>query len=147
MEKKKPNRTRKIPIQIYVDDEEFEIIENNRKRAKIKNKSDYIRQMIVFGNVVSFDDADLKNCYDELHRIGVNLNQMAKVANQTNDIYKEDINMIKEGYSHINEYLNAVYMKLDEVLKLAKNEKTETRSELIRRIYDSTEIDDKKKEV
>ena len=140
-------RVRNIQLKIYVDEDELAIIESNMKRAKIKKKSDYIRQMIVFGNVVSFDDADLKNCYDELHRIGVNLNQMAKVANQTNDIYKEDINMIKEGYSHINEYLNAVYMKLDEILKLAKNEKTETRSELIRRIYDSTEIDDKKKEV
>ena len=37
--RKTPNRTRKIPVQIYFDEEEISFIEKKMKDANIKNKS------------------------------------------------------------------------------------------------------------
>lgn len=137
MENIKPKRTRKIPIQIYVDDEELAIIESNQAKAEIKTKSDYIRQMAVFGKVISFDQLiDFKSCYNEIRHIGINLNQMAKVANETGSFFEPDIQMMKDAYGTINNYLNAIYIKLEELINVTKNGKFETRSELIRRLYD-----------
>ena len=71
MSNKKAKRVRKIPIQIYVDEDELSKIESNMKRAKIKKKSDYIRQMCLYGKVINFDDLYFRNCFNELNRIGL----------------------------------------------------------------------------
>ena len=135
MSNKKAERMRKIPIQIYVDEDELAIIESNMKRAKIKKKSDYIRQMCVFGKVIYIDDLLFRKCYDELHRIGVNLNQMSKYLHSSGSIYKEDIDMVKESYLNIVQISNGIYLKIDELINAVRKSGFETLSEQIRRIY------------
>lgn len=56
------------------------------KKAGIKNKSAYIRKMILDGYIIHQDYGVLKECVAALGRIGNNLNQLAKVANTYHDI-------------------------------------------------------------
>ena len=135
MNNKKPNRKRNILIRAFVDEDELDKIESNMKRAKIKKKSDYIRQMCVFGNVIYIDDLLFRKCYDELHRIGVNLNQMSKYLHSSGSIYKEDIDMVKESYLNIVQISNGIYLKIDELINAVRKSGFETLSEQIRRIY------------
>ena len=128
-------RLRNIQLKIYVDEDELAIIESNMKRAKIKKKSDYIRQMCVFGKVIYIDDLLFRKCYDELHRIGVNLNQMSKYLHSNGSIYKEDIDMVKESYLNIVQILNGIFLKIDELINAVRKSGFETLSEQIRRIY------------
>ena len=113
-------RVRNIQLKIYVDEDELAKIESNMKRAKIKNKSDYIRQMCVFGKVIYIDDLLFRKCYDELHRIGVNLNQMSKYHHSNGRIYKEDIDMVKESYLNIVQILNGIFLKIDELINAVR---------------------------
>ena len=131
----KPNRKRNILIRAFVDEDELTKIESNMKRAKIRNKSDYIRQMCVFGKVIYIDDLLFRKCYDELHRIGVNLNQMSKYLHSSGSIYKEDIDMVKESYLNIVQILNGIFLKIDELINAVRKSGFETLSEQIRRIY------------
>ena len=135
MNNKKPNRKRNILIRAFVDEDELAQIESNMKRAKIKKKSDYIRQMCVFGKVIYIDDLLFRKCYDELHRIGVNLNQMSKYFHSSGSIYKEDIDMVKESYLNIVQILNGIFLKIDELINAVRKSGFETLSEQIRRIY------------
>ena len=128
-------RVRNIQLKIYVDEDELAKIESNMKRAKIKKKSDYIRQMCVFGKVIYIDDLLFRKCYDELHRIGVNLNQMSKYLHSSGSIYKEDIDMVKESYLNIVQISNGIYLKIDELINAVRKSGFETLSEQIRRIY------------
>ena len=128
-------RVRNIQLKIYVDEDELAKIESNMKRAKIKKKSDYIRQMCVFGKVIYIDDLLFRKCYDELHRIGVNLNQMSKYLHSNGSIYKEDIDMVKESYLNIVQILNGIFLKIDELINAVRKSGFETLSEQIRRIY------------
>ena len=120
MNNKKPNRKRNILIRAFVDEDELAQIESNMKRAKIKKKSDYIRQMCVFGKVIYIDDLLFRKCYDELHRIGVNLNQMSKYLHSSGSIYKEDIDMVKESYLNIVQISNGIYLKIDELINAVR---------------------------
>ena len=135
MENKNSKRVRNIQLKIYVDEDELAKIESNMKRAKIKKKSDYIRQMCVFGKVIYIDDLLFRKCYDELHRIGVNLNQMSKYLHSNGSIYKEDIDMVKENYLNIMQILNGIFLKIDELINAVRKSGFETLSEQIRRIY------------
>ena len=131
----KANRTKNIRIGLCVDEKESSAILHNMKQAGIKSKSDYIRQMCVFGKIIRIEDADIKRCYNELNRIGVNLNQMTKIANETGSIYADDIEMIKSDLSNIISMLNLIYAKIDRFEKELKASGFETLYEKIRRIY------------
>jgi len=80
MGNKKPNRKRKYPCQFYVDEEELAFIKYKMTKAGIKNQSEYLRQMAVYGKVVNLDFSDLRPIYNEINKIGVNLNQIARIA-------------------------------------------------------------------
>ena len=74
MEKKNTNRTRKIPLQFYVDENELAFIKFKMSKAKMKNQSEYLREMAIHGKVVNLDFLALKPIYKELNMIGNNLN-------------------------------------------------------------------------
>ena len=123
MERKKPNRKRKNPVQVYLSDKENAIIEKRTNQLKMKSKSEYIRKMAVNGKIVTFDAIDLKKCYTEIYKIGVNINQMAKVANQTGNIYKDDLEMIKHGYMSFRDSLDGIFLKILDLIEEAKKQK------------------------
>ena len=46
--------------------------------------------------MVNTDTTPLKKQYEEMHKIGVNINQITKKVNSTGDLYSEEMQELKE---------------------------------------------------
>lgn len=90
------NRKRTNPVQFYLDDDEQYILDEKFRLSGMKNKSDFLRKLILYGYVYDVDYSYLRNYNTELGRISSNLNQIAKRINSTGNIYQEDIDEVKE---------------------------------------------------
>lgn len=62
----------------------------------MKSKSAFLRKLILYGYVYDVDYSYLRNYNTELGRISSSLNQIAKRINSTENIYKEDMDEVKE---------------------------------------------------
>ena len=65
-------------------------------QSKTKNMGAYLRKMAIDGYIVNTDTTPLKKQYEEMHKIGVNINQLAKVANTVGTATPQDIEELKE---------------------------------------------------
>ena len=91
-----PNRERKIPIQIYLNEDEDYILTQKQKASGMKDKSSFLRHLIIYGYVYDIDYTELREYNSALAKIGNNLNQIAKRMNATGNVYKADVNEVKE---------------------------------------------------
>ena len=96
MNRSEENRTRKNPIFFRVTDIERDQIRDRMKECGIKNMGRYLRTMAINGCIIKPDHTDIRQTNYELHKIGVNINQIAKKANETGSIYTEDIKLLQE---------------------------------------------------
>ena len=129
-----PNRTRKNRVEVCFDDEELALIKKKMDKANIKNKSDYIRQMCLYGKVFSYDSTNFQKCLTELQAIGRNLNQMTKIANKTGSIYKQDIEDIKFAFSVYTRLMEGVFKDIKSVKETVKKAEFYTMTEQIEQI-------------
>ena len=106
-----PNRTRKHQINFYITDEELTIIEKKMLKLKTNNMSAYIRKMVIDGYIIEVDYSDLKSVCYEMHKIGTNINQIAKRANSTNVVYASDFTDIKKRIEQIWQLLKSSLSK------------------------------------
>ena len=90
------NRKRTNPVQFYLDDDEQYILDEKFRLSEMKSKSAFLRKLILYGYVYDVDYSYLRNYNTELGRISSNLNQIAKWINSTGNIYKEDMDEVKE---------------------------------------------------
>jgi len=96
MQKNKVNRFRNIQLRCNVTEQERDTIKEKMKLLKTENMGAYIRKMAIDGLIVNIDHTDIKNQTTEIQKIGGNINQIVKRANQTGNLYTEDISEIKE---------------------------------------------------
>ena len=94
--KEMANRKRTNPVQFYLDDDEQYILDEKFRLSGMKSKSAFLRKLILYGYVYDVDYSYLRNYNTELGRISSNLNQIAKRINSTENIYKEDMDEVKE---------------------------------------------------
>lgn len=78
--KPKPNRRRPVKILLYVDEAEKAVIDEKAAALKM-NRSEYIRAMAT-GGMTRPEKEDFAKVLRELGRIGNNINQLAKYANE-----------------------------------------------------------------
>ncbi len=62
--------------------EENKLIRRKMIESKTKNMGAYLRKMAIDGYIVNTDTTPLKKQYEEMHKIGVNINQIAKKGKQ-----------------------------------------------------------------
>ena len=89
-------RKRNKEIHFYVTEEERKLIRRKMIESKTKNMGAYLRKMAIDGYIVNTDTTPLKKQYEEMHKIGVNINQIAKKVNTTGDLYPEEMKELKE---------------------------------------------------
>lgn len=94
--KEMTNRKRTNPVQFYLDDDEQYILDEKFRLSGMKSKSAFLRKLILYGYVYDVDYSYLRNYNTEFGRISSNLNQIAKRINSTGNIYKEDMDEVKE---------------------------------------------------
>ncbi|MCO7122445.1 MobC family plasmid mobilization relaxosome protein [Ihubacter massiliensis] len=94
-------RKRTVQIKFRVTEEERALIEEKMKLIPTRNMAAYLRKMAIDGYVIQVDHSDIKAMTAEIQKIGVNINQIARRANATGNVYQEDIEEIKGVLSEI----------------------------------------------
>lgn len=94
-------RKRNIRVPLYLDEQENFILREKMKLAKKKSIGDFLRQLILYGFTYDVDYTPIREMNIELGRISRNINQIAKRANATNTVYKEDLRIIQEQLEKI----------------------------------------------
>ena len=89
-------RKRDVPVLFWVSAEELELIHQKMQQYGTENLSAYLRKMAIDGYIVNTDTTPIKKQYEEMHKIGVNINQIAKKVNSTGDLYPEEMKELKE---------------------------------------------------
>jgi Bacterial mobilisation protein (MobC). len=89
------NRTRPIVLRCPVSEQERELILQKMEQIPTKNFAAYARKMLIDGHVIVVDYSELRAVGAEIQKIGVNINQIAKRANATGNVYEQDIAEIK----------------------------------------------------
>ena len=104
-------RKRNIQILFCVSPEEKKLIRRKMIEAKTKNMGAYLRKMAIDGYIVNTDTTPLKKQYEEMHKIGVNINQIAKKVNSTGDLYPEEMQELKEMVKELWRILRSSQLK------------------------------------
>ena len=94
------NRTRKIVLRVPVTPEEQELIRQKMALLHTRNFSAYARKMLIDGYVVHIDTTDIRAQTAELQKIGVNVNQIARL-NSMGPLYTQDVADIKGALAQI----------------------------------------------
>ena len=97
--KKNDNRNR--VLQVRLSQEEFDAIERKFKNSGLKSKSEFVRVMIFEGHLVYFNENELKEIHRLLNNVAGNVNQIARRANSTGNIYEKDLADIKDMLNKI----------------------------------------------
>jgi len=90
------NRKRNVQLIIRVTEEERELIEEKMKQIPTMNLSAFTRKMLIDGHIISLDMPEIREHSAQLQKIGVNINQIIKLMNQTGSMYSYDVEEIKE---------------------------------------------------
>lgn len=88
-------RKRTVQIKFRVTEEERALIEEKMKLIPTQNMAAYLRKIAIDGYIIQVDHRDIKAMTAEIQKIGVNINQIARRANATGNVYQEDIEEIK----------------------------------------------------
>ena len=88
-------------IYIRVSPEERRQIKARMEEMGIKNMSAYMRKMAIDGYSIILDLSDVKEAVHLLRSASNNMNQYAKKANETDSIYKADIDDMKKRQEEI----------------------------------------------
>lgn len=69
----------------------------NRKLNDLSNlsglsKSDVFRSLLDSAVIKELPSKDFYNAINEIHKIGVNINQLTRIANSTGNIYEQELN-------------------------------------------------------
>lgn len=89
-------RNRPIELHVFLNEEENKILEAKYNLSGKKNKSAFLRQLILKGFVYDIDFAELQRYNYLLSNISGNINQIAHRINETRSIYKSDIDGVKK---------------------------------------------------
>ncbi|WP_164706556.1 relaxase/mobilization nuclease domain-containing protein [Intestinibacillus sp. Marseille-P6563] len=82
-------------------EEEKRLIDEKMKQLPIKQYGAYFRKMAIDGYILVVDRSDTKAYIRELQAVSRNINQIAKRANATGTVYRQDIEDIKKAVDEI----------------------------------------------
>ncbi len=102
-------------IYIRVTPEERKRIESKMAELGIHNMSAYIRKMALDGLCIHLDLKDIRSLTEQIARIGNNLNQYAKRANESGNIYAGDIANLQKRFEEILEAERGIFLKLSAI--------------------------------
>ena len=107
--------TDKLRKEMVLAEEEKEIIQKRMKDVGMNNMSAYIRRMALYGYVVHLDMSDLKEILRLMKINSNNLNQYTKKANETGNVYQEDINELLQNQQKLLVLLGGVLDQLQKI--------------------------------
>ncbi|HFI0313900.1 TPA: plasmid mobilization relaxosome protein MobC [Streptococcus suis] len=107
-------RRRNIQKLIRLNPDEERQIKKRMEKAGVKTFQNYARKMLLLGSVVTIDFSELIGVKQEINRIGVNINQIAKYVNVSEEVTQEELQALKNSLAEINDLITS---KLKETRK------------------------------
>lgn len=115
------NRKRYIERKVRLTPSENEQIKRIMTEHGMPSFQYYARNMLCLGRVVKIDFSELKNLRVAINRIGGNINQIAKRANESEEISLEEIQDVLASLSEIKNLIdNTVSEKEERSMKELK---------------------------
>ena len=74
--------------------------------------NDYLRRMALDGSILHFDFSQIQKMMGELHKVGGNLNQIAKRLNSGGSIYQTEIEDVKSVFTQLCSITEMLVMQL-----------------------------------
>ena len=90
------NRKRKNNFYLRLSDDEAYILEEKWKASGLRSRSEFFRNLLIYGYVYDVDYSVVQENNYQLQRIGNNILQILKKMNIYGDVYKDDVEEIKE---------------------------------------------------
>lgn len=107
--------TRNQRYHLLLNDRERFAIEERMKQAGITQMSTYIRKMAIDGYILKLDLPEIKELISLLRYSSNNLNQIARMANETGRVYEDDIKDIQRMQEKIWDGINKLLNRLGQV--------------------------------
>lgn len=111
------NEKRDICVKVRLSESERNLITKKMELAGIGNREAYMRKMILDGYIVQMDLSDVKKMVQLLSNATSNLNQIAKRANETRNIYESDIIDLQAHYEKLWEQTDVILRGLINIQK------------------------------
>jgi len=115
MSDKKPKRNRSVHINFWASEEEATLIRERMKLTGIVGLGTFMRKMAIEGYHINVDMTDIREMVSLLRRCSINLNQIAKRANETRNIYEADIEDLREQYDKLWDTANDILSGLAKI--------------------------------
>ncbi|WP_026527765.1 plasmid mobilization protein [Butyrivibrio sp. VCD2006] len=102
-------------ILIKISKSDKEKIRERMESMGVRNLSAFMRKMAIDGYIINLDLSDVKEVVRLLKINSNNLNQYAKKANQTGNIYLENIKELQRQQDEIWEAVKAILVRLSNI--------------------------------
>ena len=102
----------KIQVSLYLTKNQLENIHKRMQEAGTTNMNDYLRRMALDGSIIHYDFSQIQQMMSELHRIGGNLNQIAKRLNSGGSICRTEIADVKAVFVQLCSSVTELVMQL-----------------------------------
>lgn len=99
-------RTRKIEKKIRLTQKENDYIQQKVALSRLGTFQLYAQTMLIQGEVVSVDYSELLSLVREVKRIGVNINQVVKLANEFSEISSQDIHQLTHQLTKLTQLVD-----------------------------------------
>ena len=100
------NEGRTIGLYTKVSPEEKEVIDQKMALLGTMNLRAYLRKMAVDGYVVQLDMSSVMEMVKLLRSISSNVNQIARRCNSTRNLYAQDVEDLRQGYTEVGHGIN-----------------------------------------
>lgn len=115
MTDRKPNRKRAVHFHFWADEEEAALIKERMAGLGVTSLGAYMRKMAIDGYHINVDLSDVRELVSLLRRCSNNLNQIAKRANETRNIYEADVEDLRRQYDTLWDAANGILQGLAKI--------------------------------
>ena len=115
MEQKEYVRPRNVNLAFRVTEDERAMIEYRMAQTGMRNMRAYIVKMAIDGRVIHVEFDSVREMVRLLSITSNNMNQIAKRANQTGNIYAADLDELRERYDGLWEQARLILKKFAEL--------------------------------
>ena len=111
----KKKRNRGSILTFRATEQEREMIDRRMAQTGIRNRQAYLLKMAIDGRVISVELESVREMVRLLSNATNNINQIARRANQTGNIYAADFNELSSRYDEIWGQAKVILRKLSEL--------------------------------
>ena len=115
------NLKRNVSILFRLTEDERDILKQRMYDAGMTNQEAYLRKMALTGYILRLDLSEVRETLRLISKASINVNQLAKRANETRSIYTQDIIQLREDVGNLRSQVSdimKVFSKAQELLTL-----------------------------